>query len=137
MRDGSRDDAHAVVSVGRIRIEIDTSHCKSLPTAGLAIRQDCAVEALEKARDQRLRGRDEEVILGCLGRMNLVKSEVLLLGGGRGGRGRGRSGGGAEVDAGRKVDGDGICRSRMDDGALKASGNGSGVLVGGRADAQG
>jgi hypothetical protein len=97
VRNGSRNDTHAVVSVRGICIQIDAGHGKCLATAGLAIGQDGAVETLEKARHQGLGGGYEEVILGSLRRMNLVESEVMLLVDGRGRRGGGRGRGRTEV----------------------------------------
>jgi hypothetical protein len=144
VRNRSRDDAHRVVRVERVSIEVDACHGERLAGARLAVGEDRAVEAVDKVCDQRERGRGEERVLRRRRPVHLVKGKNLLLGGREG---RGRGGGGGMVGgrcggcgAGRRgracIDGYTGGGDGGDDGALEAGGDGGRVLVCGRADAE-
>lgn len=55
--DGSGNNAHPVVWVRWVRVEVYAGHGERLPTARLAVSEDGTIEAIEKAREERLRGR--------------------------------------------------------------------------------
>lgn len=137
-RDSSGNNTHAIIRVGGVRVEVNARHSEGFAAARLAIRKDGAVETVNEARDERLRRRGKELVLGGSRRVHLVEREHLLL---AGGGGRWRSGSGAGTDgrrSGRRgIDGDAGRGYGINDCSLKASGNGGRVLVGRGSDTEG
>lgn len=125
--DGARNDAHAVVGIRGVGFEVDAGHGVGLAAAGLAVRENCAVEALHEAGYEGERGGREQFVLGGRRAMDLVKGEELFFGGGCGGRGRGGDRAASRWASGG-VDRNGSGGSRMDDRTLEAGGDGCGVL---------
>ena len=76
---GPRDDAHTVLRIGGVGVEVDTSHCVRFSRTGLSVCEDGAVEALQEPRDERVRRGGKDSMLGCRRTVNLIKSELLFL----------------------------------------------------------
>ena len=75
---GSRDDAHTVLGISGVCLEVDTGHCMRFSGAGLTIGEDGAVEALQKPRNERIRSGGKDGMLGGRRTVDLIKRELLL-----------------------------------------------------------
>ena len=84
--DGTGDNAHAILWVSWVCIEVDAGHGVCLPARGLAIGEDCAVETLKEAVDEGLGCRGEYRMLCRIWSVDLVEIKNLLFwrGGGDG-----------------------------------------------------
>lgn len=76
----SGNNAHAVIGIRWVRIQVHSGHGVSLARGCLAIGEDGAIESLQKAGDQWRGGGGENGVLRRSLRMDLVKSKRLLLG---------------------------------------------------------
>ena len=77
--DCARDDAHAVVGIRGVGVEVYSSHGVRLPAARLAVRKNRAIEAFNETRDKRLGGGCKHGMLVRGRAVHLVESENLFL----------------------------------------------------------
>ena len=93
-RHGTGNDTHTICRIRWIGVKVNACHGEGLARAGLAVCEDCAIKAVEKAGEEWEGGGSEERMLGALWRVDLVEGEDLFFGvcgcgraGGRGGAG--------------------------------------------------
>jgi hypothetical protein len=61
---GTRNNTHTIIRVRGVSVEVDTSHGKCFPATCLAISENCAVKAFNKAGDERKSSGSKESVLG-------------------------------------------------------------------------